>query len=126
MGMATKTILTSSDVPQYIREIAARLVPDKSCQTGGVWGYNFRLYAKWPRGYVAQLNDDCEKLLAWCRRHYAEAELVKRQLWYDVHPDWDFRTAERRKFHNYAVVAITDPVARRFEMDRFYKGVSKK
>lgn len=125
MGMATKTILTSNDVPQYIREIAARLVPDKSCQDG-VWGFNFRLYAKWPRGYITQLMNDCDKLLAWCRRHYAEAELVKRCIWYDVHPDWNFQTAERRKFHNYVVVTITDPVARRFENDHFYKGVNEK
>lgn len=124
MGMATKTIMTKDDVPQYIREIVQRLVPDKTSQ-GGVWGYNFRLYAKWPRGYVTQLMDDCEKLLAWCRRHYAEANLVERRLWYDVHPEWDFRMAERRKFHNYAVVTITDPVAQRFEKDNFYKKEGK-
>lgn len=125
MAMAVKTILTSDDVPKYIREIASRLVPDKSCK-GGIWGCNFRLYAKWPRGYVNQFQDDVQKLLAWCRRHYATAELVEWRLWYHRHPDWDFRNAERAKARNYAIITITDPVALRFEKDGFYKGRGKK
>ncbi len=123
-----KTTLTNADVPKYIRKIVQRLRPDTTITDKGVWGYNFKLYGQHKCGYEGQLLTECAKLLAWCRQHYAEAEIVEQKLWYDQMPHTPGdsircirQRAYKRNIRSYMVVTITDPVAQRFEKDGFYK-----
>ena len=81
----TAYILTKEDVPQYIQEIVKRLhivmidhIDDKGQNW---WGYTFKLKAKWKLSYEHQLEADCEKLLKWCKRWNAHAELIKYMWW---------------------------------------------
>lgn len=128
----TAYILTKEDVPQYIQEIVKRLhivmidyIDDKEQNW---WGYTFKLKAKWKLSYEHQLEADCEKLLKWCKRWNAHAELIKYMWWNKEVPcqgyeytKTHYRKAMRKGFHNHALLVISDPVAHRFEKDNFYR-----
>lgn len=124
-----KTCLTTADVPKYIREIVARLQLTTDYAENDIPGYTFKLYGKWKIGYESQLQSDCEKLLAWCKRYYADAYIVSNHFWHtDVPAPHDFRgdLAHQRRayelgYRNYIKVVITDPVAHRFEKDNYYR-----
>lgn len=126
----SKTLLTAEDVPAYIREIARNLRLTTDYQEQDLPGYTFKLYGRHKVGYESQIARDCEKLLAWCQRHYAEARIVSEHFWWtdvavpvgsDRGDKWHKRKAFRDGFRNYIKVVITDPVAHRFEEDNFYK-----
>lgn len=125
----SKTLLTSADVPKYIREIVARLHLTTNYAENDLPGYTFKLYGKWKLGYESQLTSDCEKLVAWCKRHYAEAYVASEHFWWaDVSAPNGFaggrshrRRAYETGYRNYIKVIITDPVANRFEKDGYYR-----
>lgn len=126
-------LLTSKDVPEYVKVIVHRLHPvlmEYRDDEGDWWGYTFRLDAKWKCGYESQLQKDCEKLLNWCKTWYAHASLIQYRFWYtetkpshklDRGTKWHYRKALRENWHNHAFLVISDPVARRFENDGFYR-----
>ena len=127
----SKTLLTTADVPKYIREIASRLHLTTKYADGDIPGYVFLLYGKYKIGYEEVLDRDCDKLLAWCKRYYADAYKVSEHYWQtDVSPtpgglrgDGSHRDkAYRIGYRNYIKVVITDPVAHRFEKDGYYRG----
>jgi len=72
-----------------------------------------------------------EKLLKWCESWYAHAVLIRIVWWYEAVPTttehewrgtrWHKRKALREGFRNHAYLAISDPVAQRFEKDGFYR-----
>lgn len=127
----SRTMLTTADVPKYIREIVANLRPTTNYGENDLAGYTFKLYGKHKIGYESQLRTDCEKLIAWCNRYYAEATINEEHFWWDDVPTptgvdypgnkWHRRKAYREGFRNYIKVTITDPVAHRFEKDGFYR-----
>lgn len=125
----SKTLLTTADVPQYIRDIVARLHLTTDYAEDDVAGYTFKLYGKWKIGYEEQLQRDCEKLIAWCKRYYADAHIVSEHFWWtDVSAPNRFgldyahrRRAYEQGYRNYIKVIITDPVAHRFEADNYYR-----
>ena len=132
-------LLTTNDVPQYIREIAQRLHPvlmDFEDEDGNWFAYTFRLDAKWKCGYESQLENDCQKLLKWCESWYAHAKLIKYMWWYnevstsgayEVKGTYQHRRkALRTGWRNHAYLVISDPVANRFEKDGFYRGARHK
>lgn len=126
----SKTMLTTADVPKYIREIVTRLHLTDDYAENDVAGYTFKLYGKWKVGFESQLQSDCDKLIAWCKRYYADAYVISEHFWdtdvpaalYGIRGD----RAHRRKayemgYRNYIKVIITDPVAHRFEQDGYYR-----
>lgn len=125
----SRTMLTQADVPKYIREIVANLYPTTREQAEA--GYTFQLFGKHKVGYEDQLASDCEKLLTWCQRYYADAYIVSEHFWMTDVPTpsgnlcagdkWHKRKAYREGFRNYITVVITDPVAYRFEKDGYYR-----
>lgn len=127
----SKTFITTNDVPQYIRDIVKNLRPSVfEPEEATLPGYTFRLYGNHRVGYESQLSTNCEKLLDWCRRYYADAYVVQRHFWIDdvEKPGGAYtgdkshqRKAYRDGFRNYITVVITDPVAYRFEKDGFYR-----
>lgn len=127
----SKTLITTNDVPQYIRDIVKNLRPSVSePEETALSGYTFRLYGSHKVGYESQLSTNCEKLLDWCRRYYADAYVVQRHFWFDdvakpggayTGDKYHQRKAYREGFRNYIVVVITDPVAYRFEKDGYYR-----
>lgn len=126
----SKTILETGDVPKYIREIASRLYLATDYAENDVPGYTFKLYGKYKLGYEGQLVRDCEKILAWCKRHYADAYIVSEHFYYTrvEFPSWigigskqHRAKAYREGFQNYYKLVITDPVAHRFEKDGYYR-----
>lgn len=127
-------LLTRDDVPQYIRDIVKRLQPvlmEYEDEDGNWWGYIYRLDAKWKCGYESQLVSDCEKLVNWCSRWYAQAKVISYHWWHDEvekPKECDMagtyshmRKAWRNGFINHAFLVISDPAALRFEKDRYYK-----
>ena len=127
-------LLTQNDVPQYIKKIVQRLHPvlmEFEDEYGNWCGYTFRLDAKWKCGYESQLQNDCEKLFKWCESWYAHAKLIEYKWWYNevsTSTEYDFkgnrwqkRKAWRERWRNHAYLVISDPVARRFEKDGFYR-----
>lgn len=127
------SLLTTADVPKYIRGIASRLretSPDRYTDDC-VPGYTFDLYGKWKIGFENQLYSDCEKLLKWCQSWHAEAHVVSEHFWaaevampqlYDVRGSRGHRQkAYREGYRNHIRIVITDPVAHRFERDGFYR-----
>lgn len=127
-------LLTEKDVPQYIKEIVQRLHPvliECEDEEGNWWGYTFRLDAKWKCGYESQLKNDCEKLLKWCKSWYAHAKLIKYAWWFNEistsnvyqikGTEQHKRKALRDGWKNHAYLVISDPVANRFEKDKFYR-----
>lgn len=126
----SKTLLTAADVPAYIREIVQNLRLSTNYDAADLPGYTFKLYGKHRVGYENQLSSDCEKLLAWCQRYFAEAYVVSEHFWWTDVPvpggslcgdKSHKRKAFRDGHRNYIKVVITDPVANRFEKDNFYK-----
>ena len=126
----SKTLLKTEDVPAYIREIVCRLRLTRDYQEGDIPGYTFILYGNHKIGYHNQLISDCDKLVAWCKRYYADAYIVSKHFWWTEvahsrHDDrgtkWHKQKAYREGFRNYIKVVITDPVAHRFEKDGYYK-----
>lgn len=127
----SKTLITTNDVPQYIRDIVKNLRPSVSePEETALPGYTFRLYGSHKVGYESQLSTNCEKLLDWCRRYYADAYVVQRHFWFDdvakpggayTGDKYHQRKAYRERFRNYIAVVITDPVAYRFEKDGYYR-----
>lgn len=124
----SKTMLTTADVPQYIREIASRLRPTTQYGEKDLAGYTFLLYGRHKVGYESQLETDCDKLIAWCRRYYADAFITEKHFWYDevemgayAVPKQVRQKAYRIGYRNHIKLVITDPVAFRFEKDGFYK-----
>lgn len=124
----SKTLLTTVDVPKYIREIVARLHLTTDYAENDIPGYTFKLYGKWKVGYESQLDSDCEKLIAWCKRCFADAYVAERHFWYNEVEMGPFamqkqkmRKAFRIGYRNYIKVIITDPVAHRFEKDGYYR-----
>ena len=125
----SKTVLTVADVPKYIKEIVSRLRLTADYAEGDLPGYTFKLYGKHKVGYEEQLQGDCEKLLAWCKRWYADAYIVSEHFWYtDVPEPYEHSStrahrqkAYRLRYRNYIKVIITDPVAHRFEKDGYYR-----
>ena len=80
----SKTLITTADVPQYIRDIVKNLRPSVSePEESALPGYTFRLYGNHRVGYESQLDTNCEKLLDWCRRYYADAYVVQPHFWID-------------------------------------------
>ena len=127
----SKTLLTTADVPEYVREIVKNLRPTTDYGENDIPGYTFKLYGKYKIGYEGQLESNCEKLIAWCKRYYADAYIVSKHAWWNEVPvpgaalrgDGTHRKkAHRDGFRNYIKIVITDPVARRFEIDKFYRG----
>ena len=124
-----KTVLTTKDVPQYIREIASRLRLTTDYAENDLPGYTFKLYGRWKVGYESQLQSDCEKLLNWCKQYYADAYIASEHFWWtDVLAPHRFgldhahkRRAYEMGYRNYIKVVITDPVAHRFEKDNYYR-----
>lgn len=126
------SLLTVVDVPKYIRQIACRLRPvDPKYYTDQcVPGYTFDLYGKYKIGYEEMLETECEKLLFWAKSWHADAYVLQTHYWdQDVsHREYEpkggrnhrFR-AYRQGFRNHIRVVITDPVAHRFEKDKFYR-----
>lgn len=123
-------LLTSKDVPNYIRDIARRLEPvmlSYQDKEGNEWfGYVFKLNAKWRCGYESQLEKDAERLVKWCKGWYAHSEIIKYRFWYDAFPhkvsgDWKARKRKAWKcgFRNSVLLVISDPVAYRFEKDGY-------
>ena len=128
----SKTLLNTDDVPEYVREIVKYLRPTTDYSENDIPGYTFRLYGKYKIGYEGQLERNCEKLIDWCQRHYADAYVASKHAWWKEVPvpggalrgDIAHRKkAYRDGFRNYVKIVITDPVARRFELDEFYRGV---
>ena len=125
----SKTMLTTADVPKYVKEIVPRLKLTTDYAENDLPGYTFKLYGKHKIGYEEQLMSDCEKLLNWCKRYYADACVASKHFWYtDVPAPHDFsgtRSHQRRAYElgyrNYIKVIITDPVAYRFEKDGYYR-----
>lgn len=128
----SKTLLTTQDVPKYIREIVARLHLTTDYAEDDLPGYTFKLYGKWKVGYAGQLKSDCEKLIAWCKGWYADAYIASEHFWWTDVPynpnggfsgdKWHRRKAFETGYRNYIKVIITDPVAHRFEKDGYYRG----
>lgn len=129
------TLLTTEDVPKYIREIATRLRPINSsdpiwCDARCQPGYTFRLYGRRKLGAEIGSRQDAEKLVKWAKSWFAHAEIIEEHLWYD-HVDigrygYSGSKAHKAKayregFRNYWYVVITDPVCHRFEKDGFYR-----
>lgn len=126
----SKTLITTSDVPEYIRDIVKNLRLTTDYGEDDIPGYTFRLYGKYKIGYEGQLERNCEKLIAWCKRYYAGAYVISKHAWWKEVPvpggalrgDITHRKkAYRDGFRNYIKLVITDPVARRFENDNFYR-----
>lgn len=125
----SRSILTTANVPKYIREIVPQLHLTTDYAEGDNPGYTFKLYGKWKIGYEEQLQSDCEKLIAWCKRWYADAYIASEHFWYtDVPAPTRFsgdnshrRRAYEMGYRNYIKVIITDPVAHRFEKDGYYR-----
>lgn len=128
----SKTLITTNDVPQYIRDIVKNLrLSVSEPEETALPGYTFRLYGNHKVGYESQLSTNCEKLLDWCHRYYADAYVVQQHFWFDdvAKPGSSFaggdkchqRKAYREGFRNYISVVITDPVAYRFEKDGYYR-----
>lgn len=126
-------LLTTADVPKYIREIVSRLRLSMDYAEGDNPGYTFKLYGKHKIGYEDQLVSDCEKLIKWCQSWYADAYIVSEHFWWNAVeqvPGGLFadkahrRKAYRAGVRNYIKVVITDPVAHRFEKDGFYKNAA--
>lgn len=126
-------ILTSSDIPDYIKEIVKRLYPvlvkfeDKE---GNWWGYTFKLDAKWKCGYESQLKSDCEKLIKWCNGKHAYSTLIRHAWWYDsIEPPrggcfgdrHHKRKALKEGWRNHSFLVISDPVAKLFEENTFFR-----
>jgi len=130
-SIMSKTILTTSDVPKYIKEIVPRLNQTTDYAENDLPGYTFKLYGRHKIGYEDQLTSDCEKLLAWCKRYYADAYIASEHFWRtDVPAPNRFgldhahkRRAYETGYRNYIKVVITDPVAHRFEKDGYYREV---
>lgn len=127
----SKTLLGTADVPQYIREIVARLRLTTDYTANDIPGYTFKLYGKWKVGYESQLRSDCQKLIEWCHRYYADAYMVSEHFWMTDVPNgssgfsgdkYHKQKAYRQGYRNYMKIVITDPVANRFEKDNFYRG----
>lgn len=127
-------LLETSDVPEYIKEIAKRLHPvlmEFVDEEGSWWGYTFRLDAKWKCGYESQLKNDCEKLVHWAKGWYAYARVIEYKFWQtNVEPSsiydrrgsgYHYRKALREGYRNHAFLVLSDPVAFRFEKDHFYR-----
>ncbi len=128
----SKTLLTTADVPKYIQEIVSRLHEATDYAENDLVGYTFKLYGKWKIGYESQLQSDCEKLIAWCKRYYADAYIASEHFWFTDVPNrtqiadgnkYHRRAAYLQGYRNYIKVVITDPVAHRFEKDNYYREV---
>lgn len=126
----SKTMLMTDDVPKYIREIVSRLRLTTNYGQQDMPGYTFLLYGRHKVGYEDQLESDCEKLLNWCKRYYADAYITEKHFWWDDVPNpvdfgagnkYQRRKAYRDGFRNYIKLVITDPVAYRFEKDNYYR-----
>ena len=124
----SKTLLTTAEVPKYIREIASRLRLTTDYTETDLPGYTFKLYGKYKVGYESQLKTDSEKLIAWCKRYYADAYIVSEHFWYKevavgpyALPKQQRKKAYQTGYRNYIKVIITDPVALRFENDGYYR-----
>lgn len=126
----SKTLLTTADVPQYIQGIVSRLRPTTDYVDGDLPGYTFKLYGKWKIGYESQLQSDCEKLVNWCKRYFADAYASTEHFWWAeiektpsgfIGDKAHKRKAYQAGFRNYIKVVITDPVAHRFEKDGYYR-----
>lgn len=125
----SRTLLTTADVPKYVREIVTRLHLTTTYAENDIPGYTFNLFGKYKIGYENQLQSDCEKLIAWCKRYYADAYVVSEHYWYtDVPAANEYRgdRSHRRRayemgYRNYIKLVITDPVAHRFEKDGYYR-----
>lgn len=126
----SKTMLTTADVPKYIREIASRLRLTSDYSEGDLPGYTFKLYGKHKIGYEDQLSRDCEKLIEWCKRYYSDAHIVSEHFWWDAVEKLPYglfadkahrQKAYRAGVRNYIKIVITDPVAHRFKKDNFYR-----
>ena len=127
----SKTLLTRKDVPKYVQEIVTRLCLTTDYTEQDLPGYTFKLYGKWRVGYENQLRGDCQKLIDWCRSYFADAYIVSEHFWMtDVpHESNGFagdkhhkQKAYRQGYRNYIKIVITDPVANRFEKDKYYRG----
>lgn len=127
-------LLTSKDVPQYIKEIVSRLKPvlmNYEDEYGNWWGYTFQLDAKWKCGYESQLQSDCEKLIKWCQSWHAHAKIIRYAWWYtDVQTSslYDFKGTKSHKakalregWRNHVYIVVSDPVAHRWEKDGYYR-----
>ena len=125
----SKTMLTTADVPKYIKEIVTRLKPTTDYEENDLPGYTFKLYGKYKVGHENMLVNECAKLLNWCKRYCADAYVASNHFWYaDVPAPHAFRgdLAHQRRayelgYRNYIKVIITDPVAHRFEKDGYYR-----
>lgn len=86
------TVLITLNVPKYIREIVSRLRLTTDYAEGDLPGYTFKLYGKYKVGYENMLSSDCEKLIAWCKRWFADAYVVSEHFWWtDVPHGTDIR-----------------------------------
>lgn len=132
----SKELMTTSDIPAYIKGILKdNLYYAKGNEVVDP-GYTFRLYnGKWPFGYEEKLRRNAERLVRWAIRYYADAKIISEHLWYNVEayrvensgifiPSASKRKARRSGFRNYIVVEITDPVARILEIGGYVKGGS--
>ena len=107
-----KNAITTDDVPMYVRDILKRslLIPEP---------YRIKIYSRNKCGGEVGFQKEIERLIKWCKRWYAEAEIVEWGMWMKYYKCRS--SAFRAHHHNYVILDITDPVMHRFEKDNFYK-----
>lgn len=114
----SRTNISLSDIPQYIKDILPRLHQSKTKEH--VW----ELYGKHKCGYESKLETEANKLVNFAKRFYADAEIVETHFWYDVFRDsevsWKTRRAKAycQGFRNSVEIRITDPVALILEKEK--------
>lgn len=90
-------------IPKYAQEMMQRARFDLDYKhAGSAPGYTIRIEKATPYTRAATLKAECEKLAAWARRNYTEAEIL-------YCPD------ETHYCRQYAVLTIYDPVMQQLE-----------
>ena len=89
-------------VPKYAQEMMQRASFDVSHHPKRSPGYTIRIEKATPYTRAASLRAECEKLCAWARRNYADAEIL------DCPEDTHY-------CRQYATVTIYDPAMQQLE-----------
>lgn len=90
-------------VPKYVQEMMSRARFDLNYQhPKSDPGYTIRIKKATPYTYASTLKEECERLVAWAKRNYAEAEVLECPK--DTH-----------YCGQSALVLITDPVMQALE-----------
>ena len=90
-------------VPKFAQEMMSRARFDRSyTHPAADPGYTVWIRKATPYTYASTLRDECERLVAWARRNYADAEILECPK--DTH-----------HCNQAALVVITDPVMQKLE-----------